>query len=96
MGEPSDATGAEHEELITLANQIMPFGKYAGELLLDLPEPYLVWFKGEGWPRGKLGERMAAMFEVKLNGLESLLRPLVREELNEKPHETVRDKRGTP
>ena len=68
---------ADHEELIALANQVMPFGKYAGELLLNLPEPYLVWFKGEGWPQGKLGERMAMMFEVKLNGLEHLLRPLI-------------------
>ena len=67
----------EHRELIALANQIMPFGKYKGDLLLDLPEPYLVWFHGEGWPGGALGERMAAMYEVKVNGLEKLLRPLV-------------------
>jgi len=69
---------AEHEELIALANQVMPFGKYKGELLLDLPEPYLVWFHGEGFPNGKLGEQMATMYEVKVNGLEKLLRPLVR------------------
>lgn len=68
---------ADHEELIALANQLMPFGKYAGRLLLDLPEPYLVWFKGQGFPSGKLGERMAVMFEVKVNGLEPLLRPLI-------------------
>lgn len=69
---------ADHEELIALANQIMPFGKYRDRILLDLPEPYLVWFKGEGWPHGKLGERMAIMYEVKVNGLENLLRPLVK------------------
>ncbi len=73
-GGPLDAN---HEELIALANQLMPFGKYEGRLLIDLPEPYLVWFKGQGFPRGKLGERMAVMFEVKANGLEPLLRPLV-------------------
>lgn len=69
---------AEHDELIALANQVMPFGKYKGELLLDLPEPYLVWFHGEGFPDGKLGQQMATMYEVKVNGLEKLLRPLVR------------------
>ena len=76
---PGDADAdANAESLIELANQVMPFGKYKGELLLDLPEPYLVWFHGEGWPNGVLGERMAAMYEVKVNGLEKLLRPLVR------------------
>ena len=70
--------GAEHEELIALANQVMPFGKYKGELLLNLPEPYLVWFHGEGFPDSKLGWQMATMYEVKVNGLEKLLRPLVR------------------
>lgn len=70
--------GAEHEELIALANQVMPFGKYKGELLLNLPEPYLVWFHGEGFPDSKLGRQMATMYEVKVNGLEKLLRPLVR------------------
>ena len=73
-----DELGAEHEELIALANQVMPFGKYKGELLLNLPEPYLVWFHGEGFPDSKLGRQMATMYEVKVNGLEKLLRPLVR------------------
>ncbi len=72
-----EETSAEHAELIALANQVMPFGKYKGDLLLDLPEPYLVWFHGEGFPSGKLGEQMATMYEVKVNGLEKLLRPLV-------------------
>ncbi len=75
---PVTEPGADPEDLVALANQVMPFGKYKGDLLLDLPEPYLVWFHGEGWPSGKLGERMAAMYEVKVNGLEKLLRPLVR------------------
>lgn len=80
---PIDLLAANHEELIALANQLMPFGKYEGRILLDLPEPYLVWFRGQGWPRGKLGERMAVMFEVKVNGLEPLLRPLVGVSLDE-------------
>lgn len=65
-------------DLITLANTRMPFGKYKGRLLLDLPEPYIVWFKNQGYPDGPLGTRLASMHEIKANGLESLLRPLVR------------------
>ncbi|HIP76513.1 MAG TPA: hypothetical protein EYH12_05215 [Psychromonas hadalis] len=59
-------------------NQIMPFGKYTGRKLIDLPEPYLVWFYGQGFPKGKLGEQLALMYEVKLNGLEKILLPLVK------------------
>ena len=57
----------------------MPFGKYAGSPLLKLPEPYLVWFKQQGFPEGKLGERLALMYEVKRNGLESILMPLLKQ-----------------
>ena len=63
--------------LIKLANTRMPFGRYAGRLLLDLPEPYVVWFKGLGFPPGELGVMLASMYEIKANGLEGLLRPLV-------------------
>jgi len=61
--------------LIDLANMRMPFGKYAGSLLLRLPERYLLWFQREGFPKGRLGEQMAMMLEIKTNGLEHLLRP---------------------
>lgn len=64
--------------LIEAINQVMPFGKYAGRKLLQLPEPYLVWFHGKGFPEGKLGEQLALMYEVKLNGLEGMLEPLLR------------------
>jgi uncharacterized protein (DUF3820 family) len=56
----------------------MPFGKYAGRKLLQLPEPYLVWFHANGFPQGKLGEQLALMYEVKLNGLEEMLQPLLK------------------
>lgn len=68
----------EHQLLIAAVNQTMPFGKYKGRRLLELPEPYLVWFNQQGFPKGKLGEQLALMYEVKLNGLEDTLRPLLR------------------
>jgi len=60
-------------DLITVQ---MPFGKYKGKLLCDLPEPYLVWFHNQGFPPGKLGDMIGTMYEIKLNGLEYLLREL--------------------
>ncbi len=54
----------------------MPFGKYKGRLICDLPEPYLVWFKQKGFPAGKLGILLGTIYEIKLNGLEYLLKPL--------------------
>jgi hypothetical protein len=65
------------EDLKAAVNQVMPFGKYKGRLLLELPEPYLVWFHQQGFPKGKLGEQLALMYEVKANGLEKMLLPLV-------------------
>jgi uncharacterized protein (DUF3820 family) len=62
--------------MLDLVRMRMPFGKYKGRLLIDLPEPYVVWFKQQGWPPGRLGERLALLYEVKLNGLESMLEPL--------------------
>lgn len=61
--------------LIKVARTRMPFGKYAGRLLIDLPEPYVVWFKQQGFPKGQLGQMLALIYEIKLNGLESLVRP---------------------
>jgi uncharacterized protein (DUF3820 family) len=66
------------ELLIELANARMPFGKYKGRLLIELPEPYLVWFNQKGFPPGKLGTQLAQMYEIKLNGLEKLIWPLVK------------------
>lgn len=64
--------------LLEAINQKMPFGKYAGRKLLELPEPYLVWFHSKGFPEGKLGEQLALMYEIKLNGLEEMLQPLLK------------------
>ena len=66
------------KELVDLANARMPFGKYEGKLLIELPEHYLVWYQNKGFPKGKLGSQLAQMVEIKLNGLEKLIYPLVR------------------
>jgi uncharacterized protein (DUF3820 family) len=62
--------------LLELVQARMPFGKYKGELLIDLPEPYLVWFGRQGFPRGKLGEQLQTVLSIKSNGLMSVLSPL--------------------
>ncbi len=59
-----------------LATMKMPFGKYQGRVLMDLPEPYLLWFAREGFPKGELGALLELMLEIRINGLESLLQPL--------------------
>ncbi len=68
----------DQQQLSDAVNQVMPFGKYAGRRLLELPEPYLVWFHQQGFPKGKLGEQLALIYEVKLNGLEGMLKPLLK------------------
>lgn len=69
----------DQQALVEAINQTMPFGKYTGRKLLQLPEPYLVWFHGKGFPEGKLGQQLALIYEVKLNGLEAMLQPLLHE-----------------
>lgn len=64
------------ELLKDLVTMKMPFGKYKGRISCDLPESYLVWFHSEGFPPGKLGEMIATLYEIKLNGLEYLLQPI--------------------
>lgn len=54
----------------------MPFGKYKGLVIIDLPEYYLAWFARKGFPQGKLGELMALAYEIKLNGLTHILNPI--------------------
>lgn len=65
-----------HQQLLELAEARMPYGKHVGVRLVDLPEPYVVWFAREGFPKGKLGEQLRAVYEIKVNGLEYLFDPL--------------------
>ena len=78
MNDVSDIVGRP-EDLLEAINQTMPFGRYKGRKLLELPEPYLVWFHANGFPQGKIGRQLALLYEIKLNGLESMLRDLVRD-----------------
>ncbi|MDA3954339.1 MAG: DUF3820 family protein [Bacteroidales bacterium] len=62
--------------LTDLVKVRMPYGKFKGVLMCNLPEPYLVWFHSKGFPEGKIGVLLATIYEIKLNGLEHLLTPL--------------------
>jgi uncharacterized protein (DUF3820 family) len=69
----------QREELLKLARYRMPFGKYANRLLIELPEPYIVWFSQKGFPQGELGKMMRIVYEIKTNGLEYLFKPLMEQ-----------------
>lgn len=71
-----DAAAPDPARLLKVARTRMPFGRYAGRRLVDLPEPYVVWFSQQGFPRGELGELLRLVYEIKVNGLEYLLEPL--------------------
>lgn len=64
------------EYLLKLIQTKMPFGKYSGRALIDLPDEYLVWFSQKGFPNGSLGEMLRSVHEIKINGLEYLFKPL--------------------
>ncbi len=64
------------EVLLDLLKIKMPFGRYKGTILANLPVSYLEWFQRKGFPEGKLGMMLATMYEIKSNGLEYLLEPL--------------------
>ncbi len=67
---------SDKKYLLKIAKTHMPFGKYKDMLLIDLPEWYIVWFANKGFPEGELGNMLMCVYEIKLNGLEYLLKPL--------------------
>lgn len=66
------------EQLFELLQARMPFGKYAGRRLIDIPEEYLIWLERKGFPKGKLGRQLTEVLEIKVNGLGPFVRDLVR------------------
>ena len=71
-------SGINEKILTELVTMRMPYGKYKGLPLYRLPEPYLVWLSRNGFPNGKLGMMLGTLYEIKLNGLEYLLTPLIK------------------
>lgn len=69
------------DDLIKIANMKMPFGKYAGWTLIDLPEAYVVWFAKKGYPEGELGRLLEQLYDIKANGLENIFEPLKNRDL---------------
>jgi uncharacterized protein len=67
--------------LLQLVKMEMPFGKYKGTILYNLPVAYLEWFSRKGFPKGRLGVLLSTLYEIKLNGLEGLLVPLKENKL---------------
>jgi len=65
---------SQQEFLIKLAHTKMPYGKYEGKFLIDLPEYYVVWLHNNRLPNGQLGDQIKLVYELKLNGLEDLIR----------------------
>lgn len=82
MDEASDDGGPDlgfdQEDLMKLATWIMPFGRYHGKTLIDLPEEYLFWFVDKGFPDGKLGFLMKLALELKANGADGVIRDMAR------------------
>ena len=65
--------------LIHLVQARMPFGKYEGRYVTDLPVQYLEWFSREGFPNGQLGQYLSTMYEIKINGIDEVLEPIKKE-----------------
>ena len=69
----------QQEYLKTLAHTRMPFGKFKGTYLIDLPEHYIVWYNAKGFPKGKVGDMLRLVYELKLNGLEHLIHKIKKD-----------------
>lgn len=76
MDQYKDIAPINPHVLLELVHLRMPFGKYKHRILCDLPEPYLVWFHRKGFPPGNLGMLLSVLYEIKINGLDYLLKAI--------------------
>jgi uncharacterized protein (DUF3820 family) len=76
MEQDKDTNLLNPQILNDLVRTKMPFGKYKNRIICDLPEHYLVWFHQKGFPAGNIGMLLSALYEIKINGLEYLLKPI--------------------
>jgi len=68
----------DQDFLIKLVRAKMPYGRYEGQYITRLPVTYLEWFARQGFPKGTLGQYLATMYEIKTNGLDEILKPVIR------------------
>jgi len=71
-----NACRPDPEVMLQLARMRMPFGRYRGRRLIDLPEAYVIWLANKEFPGGQLGDMLRMVYEIKVNGLEYLFKPL--------------------
>lgn len=71
-----DSLNFNREVLDKIIDRKMPFGKYKGLKILDIPVSYLEWMAKKGWPPGSIGQELALVYEIKINGLMDLIKPL--------------------
>ena len=89
MEQNKDTVRIDPQMLEELVRMRMPFGKYKNRIFCDLPEPYLVWFHRKGFPPGKIGMLLSALYEIKLNGLQYLLKPLKKYKQGSRPEDSI-------
>jgi uncharacterized protein (DUF3820 family) len=80
----NEFTNADKSILLDLVKTKMPYGKYKGTLIYKIPVHYLEWLKKKGFPSGRLGMMLETCFEIKTNGLEYLLKPIINNSPNRK------------
>ena len=66
----------DKKDLVALITTTMPYGKYQGRVVIDIPEEYLLWMTKQGMPDGRLGFLLSLALEIRINGLEGILTPL--------------------